>query len=279
MDDKEKNNTPETEESNAARRIRALGQDTGDSAEDEPLEIDRWGNFWYHHKWKVLIIAFFAVVLAIGVGQFAGKSNPDAYVIYGGPLYITPNENQTFCDAVESLCPDYNEDGKTYIQLNDMVFMTENQLNERLAWAEENDEEIAVDRLANAQIQERFSYEIFGGEASICILAEEQYQNVSGSGGFLELKEIFGEENLPEGAVDAYGVRLNETKFWKFYGTKEMFPEDAVIALRRVSTMSALTGKSKAEKMHAVSMDIFKKIMEFEYPEGYVEPTEEDVQG
>ncbi len=279
MDDKEKNNTPETEESNAARRIRALGQDSGDSADDEPLEIDRWGNFWYHHKWKVVIAAFFAIVIGIGVGQFASQSNPDAYIIYGGPLYITPNENQMFCDAVESLCPDYNGDGKTYIQLNDMVFMTENQLNERLALAEESGEEVAVDRLANAQIQERFSYEIFGGEASICILAEEQYQNVSGSGGFLELKEIFGEENIPEGAVDAYGVRLNETKFWKFHGTNVMFPEDTVIALRRVSTMSALTGKSKAEKQHAVSMDIFKKIMEFEYPEGYVEPAEEDVQG
>ena len=275
MDEREKKNVPEEEESNAARRIRALGQDQDGNEEEEELEIDRWGNFWYHHKWKVLMTAVFGLIIGVAVVQFAGQQNPDVRVLYGGPLYITPNENQMFCDAVESLCPDFNDDGKTYVQLNDMVFMTENQLNEMIARAEENDEDIAYDRLSNAQVQERFTYEIFGGEAAICILAEEQYTDVCVSGGFLPLAELFGEDNIPEGAVDEYGVRLAETKFWKFYGTKEMFPADAVIALRRVSTMSALTGKSKAEKLHANSAEVFKKIMEYEYPEGYVEPTEE----
>lgn len=276
MDERDKNeqeqNIPE-EESNAARRIRMLGQDQEEEDEEE-LEIDRWGNFWYHHKWKVLMTAVFGVIIGVAAVQFAGQQNPDVRVLYGGPLYVTPNECQMFCDAVESICPDFNNDGKTYVQLNDMVFMTENQMNEMIAAAEESGEDIAYDRLSNAQVQERFTFEVFGGEASICILAEEQYLDVNGSGGFLPLAEIFGEENIPEGAVDDCGVRLNETKFWKFYGTKEMFPEDAVIALRRVSTMSAITGKSKAEKLHANSMEVFRKIMEYEYPEGYVEPEE-----
>ena len=274
MDDKEKN-TQEPEESNAARRLRMLGEDTDGEGDDEPLEIDRWGNFWYHHKWKVVMITVFGIIIGVAVAQFAGQQNPDVYVLYGGPLYITPNENQMFCDAVESFCPDYNEDGKTYVQLNDMVFMTENQLNEMIAAAEENDEDIAYDRLANAQVQERFTYEIFGGEAAICILAEEQYEEVCGSGGFLPLAELYAEDELPEGRIDEYGVRLSETKFWKFYGTQDMFPEDAVIALRRVSTMSALTGKSRAEKIHAYSSDLFCRILDFEYPEGYVEPAED----
>ena len=278
MDEKDKNeqNIPE-EESNAARRIRMLGQDSDDDVEEEELEIDRWGNFWYHHKWKVVMTAVFGVIIGVAVAQFAGQQNPDVRVIYGGPLYITPNESQMFCDAVETICPDFNDDGKTYVQLNDMVFMTENQMNEMIALAEENDEDVAYDRLSNAQVQERFTYEIFGGEASICILAEEQYQEVSGSGGFMTLAELFGEENIPEGAIDDYGVRLAETKFWKFYGTAEMFPADAVIALRRVSTMSAITGKSKAEKLHANSAEVFRNIMNYEYPEGYVEPEEEPV--
>ncbi len=274
MDEKDKNEQIPEEESNAARRIRMLGQDTVEE-EEEDLEIDRWGNFWYHHKWKVIMTAAFAFIIGVAATQFAGQQNPDVRVLYGGPLYITPNENQMFCDAVETLCPDFNDDGKTYVQLNDMVFMTENQMNEMIAAMEESGEDVAYDRLANAQMQERFTYEIFGGEASICILGEEQYLDVSGSGGFLPLAELFGEENIPEGAIDDCGVRLAETKFWKFYGTKEMFPEDAVIALRRVSTMSAITGKSKAEKLHANSAEVFRKLMEYEYPEGYAEPAEE----
>lgn len=278
MDDKEKN-TQEPEESNAARRLRMMGENTDNTEDDEPLKGSWWENFWYHHKWKVVMVTVLTFIIGVAVVQFAGQQNPDAYILYGGPLYITPNENQAFCDAVESLCPDYNDDGRTYVQLNDMVFMTENQLNELIAASEESGEDVAYDRLANAQVQERFTYEVFGGEAAICILAEEQYEEVCGSGGFLELTEIFGEDAVPEGAVDEYGVQLSETKFWKFYGTQEMFPEDTVIALRRVSTMSALTGKSKAEKQHAISMDVFKRIMEFEYPEGYVEPETEEPQG
>ncbi|MGN1346201.1 MAG: hypothetical protein ACI4V1_05415 [Eubacteriales bacterium] len=270
MDEKDKNdNLPE--ESNAARRIRMLGENTPPPEEEEPLKINRPANFWYHHKWKVVITAFFVVVLGVAAAQFAGQQNPDVQILYGGPLYITPNENQAFCGAAESLCPDYNGDGKIYVQLNDMVFFTENQLNERIAAAEESGEEVGYDRLSNAQMQERFTYEVFGGEASICILAEEQYREVCTEGGFLPLAEIFGEDDLPEGRIDDYGVRLSETKFWKFYGTQEMFPEDTVIALRRVSTMSALTGKSRAEKLHANSLDFFRRLLAFEYPEGYVE--------
>ena len=276
MDEKEKKGQelPAEEESNAARRIRMLGQDQ-EQEEEEELEIDRWGNFWYHHKWKVVMTAVFSAIIGVAVAQFAGQQNPDVRVLYGGPLYITPNESQMFCDAMKNVCPDFNDDGRTYVQLSDMVFMTENQLNELIAVAEENGDDIAYDRLANAQVQERFTYEIFGGEASICILAEEQYLDVSGSGGFLPLAELFGEDNIPEGAIDDCGVRLSETKFWKFYGTEEMFPEDAVIALRRVSTMSAITGKSKAEKLHANSAEVFRNMMNYEYPEGYVEPAEE----
>ncbi len=271
MEDKDRGTRePETEESNAARRIRMLGQNE-EEREEEELQIDRWGNFWYHHKWKVVMTLVFGIIIGVAVAQFAGQQSPDVQILYGGPLYITPNENKSFCDAVESLCPDFNDDGRTYVQLNDMVFMTENQLNEMIALAEENDEDVAYDRLANAQVQERFTYEVFGGEASICILAEEQYNDVCGSGGFLPLSEIFGEDSVPEGAIDDYGVRLSETKFWRFYGTPEMFPEDTVIALRRVSTMSALTGRSKSEKLHANSTEVFRRILEYEYPEGYSE--------
>ena len=34
----------------------------------------RWlDNFWYHHKWKVIIISFFVVVFAVGIFQMEGE--------------------------------------------------------------------------------------------------------------------------------------------------------------------------------------------------------------
>lgn len=268
-DNKDKNtHETETEESNAAKRIKALGE-IEEEKNDEPITINKWANFWYHHKTKVIMITFFAFVIGVIVVQLVSQSNPDISIIYAGPDYITANMNRDFCDMIESLIDDYNDDGKKYVQLNDMIYKTEGQIAEYEAELEANGEDGKIDMAANAQTAERFTYEIFGGDASICILAEDQYQMVAESGGFMRLDELF--EEIPEGAIDDCGVRFNETKLCKFYSAAQIFPEDSVIAIRKISTMSAFTGKKKAERVHEYSKDLFCKILNFEYPEGYVE--------
>ncbi len=273
---KRENENGEEVQSNAARRIRALDEDAYKAEPDEPLEINKWENFWYHNKVKVIMIAAFSFIIGVAMLQFVRHSNPDVSIIYSGPEYITPNENQSFCDILEGLADDYDGDGRKYVQLNDIVFMTEEQIAEFERITEEAGDKGAVDRLSNKQTSERFTYEIFGAEASVCLLARGQYDMVKAEGGFLPLSEIFDE--IPEGAVDEYGVLFADTKLCKFYDAAQIFPEDTVIALRRVSTMSALTGRQKAEKLHARSMDLFKKILGYEYPAGYV-PTEETADG
>jgi len=272
-----KNNRPasdEAQESNAARRIRALGEDRQENVSDEPLEINRWENFWYHNKAKVIITAAFTFIIGVAVIQFATHASPDVSLLYSGPDYITANMNQAFCDVLEGLMDDYDGDGRKYAQLNDLVFMTEEQIAQFEAAMEEAGEQGTFDRMANAQASERFTYEIFGSEASICLLAKEQYEMVRGEGGFLKLSDIFGKDNIPEGAIDEYGVLFADTKLCKFYDAAKIFPEGTVLALRRLSTMSALTGKGKAEKLHERSTDLFRKILTYEYPAGYV-PTDE----
>ncbi len=263
---------PEENESNVARRLRLMGEDSAPEPE-EPIEIDRLANFWYHHKIKILMIAFFGIVLAICIGQFAAVQNPDVYILYAGADYITPNENQKFCDILEELGEDYNEDGKNYVQLNDLVFMTEEQQQAYFDYMEEQGETPSIDMTTNNKTSERFTYEIFSGESSLCILSESQYREVAASNGFLPLSEMFDE--LPEGTIDDYGIRFSETKLYQFYESARIFPEDAVIALRRVATTSAITGKKKAERLHGYSRDLFCRMVNFEYPAGYVPPENE----
>lgn len=272
MEENKDKNIPEPEESNAARRIRALGGNE-EVRDEEPIEINKWENFWYHNKTKVIIITFFVVVIGVIVVQLATRSNPDISMIYSGPDYITANMNRDFCDMIEGMMDDYNGDGKKYVQLNDIVYKTEDQIVEFEAELEANGDNGSFDKTANAQAAERFTFEIFGSEASLCILAEDQYEMVASSGGFMRLDEIFDE--IPEGAIDDYGVRFNETKLCKFYASAQIFPEDCVIALRKVSTISAMTGKKKAERQHSYSMELFRDILNFEYPEGYVEKAAE----
>ena len=71
-----------------------------------------------------------------------------------------------------------------------------------------------MDKLTNKQTSERFTYEIFGSESSICILAEDQYQSVASESGFcllytsgLPMGEIRSavEEVYREGLIDDEG--------------------------------------------------------------------------
>ena len=87
--------------------------------------------------------------------------------------------------------------------------------------------------------------------------------------GFVPLSELFGDATV-KGAIDEYGIRFSETNFYEFYQSAHIFPEDAVLALRRISTVSAVTGNKKAEKVHAYHAEIFKNMADFTFPTGYV---------
>ena len=274
--EKEKPQTPASEDeyqSNAARRIHALEDKEGQASDEGGEAVVKgsfFANFWYHHKWKVIIGAVFAFILATGISQCATHANPDVSIIYAGPDYITPNGNRAFCAVLEGMMEDYNGDGRTYAQLNDMVYYTDEQLAEHEKFCAENDIDDVVDHYANAQAGQRFTYQIFGGDSLICVLSPGQYQMVADSEGFMKLSELF--EEIPEGAVDAYGVRFAETKLWKFYDAVRIFPDDVIIAIRSLPTISSVTGRKKAEEAQVYNMELFKTMLTFEYPEGYVEP-------
>ena len=275
MDDKNnkelenKAETPEEDvipESNAAHRIRMRGEMEPEVEEPE-LEVNKWQNFWYHNKVKVIMIAAFAFILIVAGVQYFSRVNPDVYVLYAGPDYITANENKTFCESLSKIMDDYNGDGRKLAQLTDFIFMTDSQLAEYRAECEEQNAAPVFDVFSNNKTSEKYSYEIFGGNASICILAEDQYLEIRAAGGFIPLSELFGE--TPEGAYDEFGIRFAETKFHEYFCTENMFPDDCIIAIRKLSTMTALTGRKAGEEKHANQVDAFKRIINFEYPEGY----------
>ncbi|MBE6724800.1 MAG: hypothetical protein E7576_06320 [Ruminococcaceae bacterium] len=261
-------------ESNAARRLRLTGGEGEDPIhEGEAAEGSFFSNFWYHHKWKVIIGAAFAFILITGISQYAAHSDPDITMLYAGTKYITATQNQKLTDIFETMTEDRNGDGKTYVQLNDVVFYTEDQLAEYTAWCQENGEDMTVDRLANKQANDRYVQQVWA-DPLICIFSESQYSEVARSGGFVKLADLFADdpdslENLGDAAADEYGVRFWETKFCKFYDAAQIFPRDALIAVRTVPTMSALTGRKKAEEAQAANAEMFRRILTFEYPEGY----------
>lgn len=258
-------------QSNAAKRLQVLGQKE-EEPEEIPVEpVSRLSNFWYHHKWKVIITAAFAFIFISLSAQFVGQSNPDIKILYAGPLYFTPNQSSAVSACMYDLMEDYNGDGEKKIIVNDLVYMTAQQMLDAQEAALARGEEFAVNRQSNAQTAEQFTYEIMAGDSLICILAPDQYQNVADAQAFVPLEEIFG--YIPEGAVDECGLRLCDTKFYKYYTAVQIFGEDTVIALKKLTTINKMKGE-EMELYHTSHRDLFRAIGAFEYPEGYVPPEE-----
>ena len=200
--------------------------------------------------------------------QFLGRAgvlDRHAFTTSCTPEHITANEAKSFAGLLEDMMDDYNGDGKKLCQINEFVFMTPEQVDKITSTPNADGEDVVVNLNTNLETYNRYSNEIFGGESIICILGEHQYEEVKNAGGLLPLSELFDE--APQGAIDEFGIRLKDTQLYAYSPAARIFPDDAVIAIRKISTMSALTGKKKAEALHEYARDLFVKVVSFEFPD------------
>ena len=128
--------------------------------------------------------------------------------------------------------------------------------------------EFEFDHAFNAQEYERFQSEIMTGESIICIMDPTLYAEVADKGVFMSLEEALG--YVPDEAADDCAIYIRELKFGKYHRIFKDMPEDTVIAIRSMTAAQKIKGK-KAEKSHKYHLEVFRNIVEFEYPEGYEE--------
>ena len=253
MSDNEKNIQQPAEEeiprSAAARVMQGLGTDKEERPAIEVEPVSFWENFWYHHKWKTIIITFVAVLLIVCFAQMETQDKADVYFMYAGPGFLTANEARRMQDAVKQIMPDYNEDGEKGVFLADFNYLNAEQIAEKKAQALEEGVDLTFDNYGNANVYEQYEMEVIAGESVIYILDPALYETVKKAGGLMPLAEVLGE--LPAEAVDETGIRLADLKFARFFTAMNVFPEDSVLCIRRVSTMSVFKGQKKTERLHA----------------------------
>lgn len=234
-------------------------------------KIFKWlVNFWYHYKWVTLVTAFFTVTLSIIIIQMITKTNPDSNILYGGPAVLTANQTKEIENAFNALLPeDFNGDGEKITSLQAITLMTKEQIAKAEAEAAENSSVFVYNPQSLENNKTSFSTQLFSGEYVICLIDPEQYKNAYKAGGFAPLSELFGENNIPEYAYDDCALLLSETNFSKFFTAMSVFPDDTLICVRKMSSVSAIKGKSKAEREYNNQLRLFYSIIAFTPPEGF----------
>ena len=202
---------------------------------------EKLSNFWYYHKWKVIIGAAALLLLVICGFQMCRNSDVDLTVMYAGSCLLSRTEAEQMGQTVSSLMTgDPNGDGEKLADLCQLHIYSDSQMEARIAEKGRD----SVNSQANQDELKTFDNLILAGEYSVVILEPWLYRRVASGGGFRKLSEVLGSK--PASAYDDCAVRFKETALYN--ANPELFAgytDDTLICLRTQSQIFA--GKRMAK--------------------------------
>ena len=201
-------------------------------------------NFWYHYKWRTIIISFFVIIAVICLVQTLQKENFDYYVMYVGDENITDTRQSDIVSSFKKIGIDTDKNGKVTVNFSQLVYdpsSAEYYANGTNSNAEQYLGTMAV-----------LPYYIY-------IMPEEIYLRYKETGVFVQLSEVFGDK-LPSSAYDDCALYLSKTSLAKNNPGVNLFSDNTVIALKVVPYVSDKNGLKKEQISFTNHMIVFKEI-------------------
>lgn len=255
----------EIQESNAAKRMKGLGEDMNEkihSKEDEITKGDFWGNLWYRYKWVIIIGSILLVIAVVLIVQIAMKKDDDIKIAYAGPEYLAFDSTKSSIESVFSvLATDYNNDGNLIINFNSNVILNSEQVAKKEVVNEEMTDGVAMgadQKYQNQLALNNFSTQMMSGDFAIYLIDPLLYKE-NFQGLFRNMSEALNMEIPEEIKYDDYAVYLKKTEFGKYYKGLDSVPDDTVVLLLNKTYLAD-------EDEYANSIDFLKKLITFKAP-------------
>ena len=206
-------------------------------------------NYWYHYKWPTIIIAFFVVVFSVCLIQSITNEEKDILITYAGPMSLAADDKvgieRVFNENLPEGFGNKGTEGKA--GLISYIIYSKQQISAM------ESEQVFVDTVFNSDQYSTLNSQYKTGNGSIYLLERWLYDEiVSGDSNVERLKplaEVFGE--TPQGAIDAYGIRLGDTEIYKSSPELRVLPADTVICLHE-----QIIGQKNYDK----EIEVFKNI-------------------
>ena len=232
----------------------------------------KFDNFWYHNKWKVIIIGFFAAVFIICTFQMCSRQEQDMYVMYAGPRTLGRAYTSALKDAINEVVPDRSGDGYGSAEIVELWVPSDEQIISGKAEIEEDGGVAVVNYEALKSNYEAFEQHMWAGDTVICLLDPALYSTVYVEGdngemrsGFMKLSDVLG--YTPDYAYDEYSVRLKDTplaKEFKVLADIDTDDEKVLLCIRHKSSLASILKKGETDEYHAFCVEVFKNIFEYE---------------
>lgn len=224
-------------------------------------------NFWYHHKWAVIISSFFAVFILIGIVQMATRTEYDLKMVYAGPSVMIADEKAekvrtVFAGFVEK---DITGDGKKTVLLNAYSVLSDEQLKHMNDEAKKENDSVYYDSSLRENAIKDVSTLLATGEVTICLFDEYVYGRFAGRDFFVALSDVLGYK--PEQSYDDYAVRVGDTDFGKFFMSDGPIPDDTLICIRKPAYLTGTGDSKEMTEEYETALTTFAKILRFKAPE------------
>jgi hypothetical protein len=229
FDDKSKENDFEIQDSNSARKLKALGADMNEKIHSEEDEIKKgslWGNIWYRYKWAIIIGGILLLIGIVLIVQVAMKKDDDVKIVYAGPNYIADDNTRNLLTNIFSvIAKDYNDDGEVIINISSNVILNSVQITTP---DEEGRKPNATQVGQNQQLLNTFKQQMQSGDFTIYLVDKGLYEE-SLKGVFVNLETVTGIEIDDTLKYDEYAIYLKKTDFGKYYRGFDKLPNDTLV--------------------------------------------------
>lgn len=192
--------------------------------------LSKLDNFWFYNKWKVIITIFVTFVLTVCIAQSCTRQKEDVAILYSGPGIYVSSEIEKMREELNSLLPyDVDGNGSKYVGIVTYQVMSEESLRELEAEYAENDKTLDTSYFTN----QKTLYEsyLLTGKCAVLLVDRPLFESLEINDRLRKLSDVFSE--VPESAVDEYGIRFSETSLYKNSEIFSTLPEDTILCLLR----------------------------------------------
>lgn len=186
-------------------------------------------NYWYHYKWPTIAVAFFVVVIAVCLIQSITTEKKDILITYAGSASLAGDDKL----AVETVLSDSLPEGFGHNGSEGKAGFIPYLIYSKEQIQKAQEDQVFIDTVFNSNEYSTLNSQYKTGNGSIYLLEEWLYRELLDEDGTTErlkpLAEVFGE--TPEGAIDAYAIRLGDTELYKNSPALRVLPADTVICL------------------------------------------------
>lgn len=195
------------------------------------------GNWFYHSKWWLGIAAFCVILAAFLVYDYVTRENPDLRMLLLTEHPVLYSESNKLCEYLETICPDYTDDGEVLVQTVYIPVSKESM---------ENSGSYATSYNSQLLIQ-------FQTNTCMLVLVDPDAE------AYLQPDDMFTDLEVlyPECPyVDGWKLLLDDTDFAEQFGLSEPLHEGSYLTLRLVAeNMNSLEENQTAFDQAKVVMD------------------------